>query len=98
MIVPALLAFAFQSASLPLPAEARAPEASAPLAATAREERQAGRALTCSMEAITGSRFPVRRCRPAALSPQEEAAASDELRRVQILREVPVPGTIRNGG
>lgn len=81
----------YQASALPLSTEARAPVRPALLTATAREERQAGRELVCRMEPVIGSRLPVRRCRPAHLTPQEQAAAADELRRVQIMRELPPP-------
>ena len=95
---------AFQAHALPISSEDRAPDQPAPVrenasqGGTAREETQAGTELVCKMEQITGSRFPVRRCRPAQVAPNAANAVNDELRRVQILREVPVPGTIRNGG
>ncbi len=95
---------AFQAHALPISSEDRAPDQPAPVrenasqSGTAREETQAGTELVCKMEQITGSRFPVRRCRPAQVAPNAANAVNDELRRVQILREVPVPGTIRNGG
>ncbi|WP_374388879.1 hypothetical protein [Brevundimonas sp.] len=92
MIVLALmLALAGQTTSLPTPVEDRTPSttavrlsATAP-APTAAEERQAGRRLVCRNENVTGSRFPVRRCRPAELTPQEQALAADQLRRQQTI-------------
>ena len=88
------LAIAGQSATLPLPAEARAPDAAprvqlaeAQPVATAREEQRAGRPLVCLNETVTGSRFPVRRCRPADLTPQERAAAADQLRKMQAVAQ-----------
>ncbi|WAC59406.1 hypothetical protein [Brevundimonas sp. SL130] len=83
-----------QAASLPLPATSSAPSAqpTAPRVvevATAdtngseAEERRAGRRLICRNEPVVGSRFPVRRCRPADLTPEERALAADQLRRQQ---------------
>jgi hypothetical protein len=95
---------ALQAHALPLSSEARASDQptlvreNAAQSGTAREEAQAGTELVCKMEQITGLRFPVRRCRPAQVAPNAANAVNDELRRVQILREVPLPGTIRNGG
>ncbi len=92
MIVFALtLALAGQATSLPIATEDRAPAAAparlseAAPEATRAEERQAGRRLVCRNENITGSRFPVRRCRPADLTPQEQALAADQLRRQQTI-------------
>ena len=50
---------------------------------TTAEERRAGRPLVCRNETVLGSRFPVRRCRPADLTPEERALAADQLRRQQ---------------
>jgi hypothetical protein len=52
---------------------------------TTAEERRAGRPLVCRNETVLGSRFPVRRCRPADLTPEERALAADQLRRQQVL-------------
>jgi hypothetical protein len=90
-----ILAFALtlsgQAAALPLPTESSAvpvQTAEATTAArsngTAAEERRAGRPLVCRNEPVVGSRFPVRRCRPADLTPEERALAADQLRRQQI--------------
>ncbi|MBA4807823.1 hypothetical protein [Brevundimonas sp.] len=91
-----ILAFALllsgQSTALPLPADAAAvpvqqaaPDAleSTQSNGTAAEERRAGRRLICRDEPVLGSRFPVRRCRPADLTPEERALAADQLRRQQ---------------
>lgn len=51
--------------------------------ATAAETARAGRPLICRNETVVGSRFPVRRCRPANLTPEERAQAADQLRRQQ---------------
>ena len=104
MIAVISLFAAFQAHALPLSSEARAPDQPAPLRenasqdGTAREERQAGVELTCRMEPVIGSRFPVRRCRPANDTPQAQNAAADELRRVQKLREIPITGTFGGSG
>lgn len=60
-------------------------------AATAAEEARAGRRLVCRNETVLGSRFPVRRCRPADQTPQERALAADQLRRQQ---SVTMPGCL----
>ena len=85
------LMIAVQAHALPLAAEDRAPntpsaqaqQASTAGAATQAEEERAGRPLVCRDEPVIGSRFPVRRCRPANLTPQERALAADQLRRQQ---------------
>lgn len=91
------LMFAVQAHTLPLAVEDRAPnvppaqpqQASATGTATQAEEERAGRPLVCRDEPVIGSRFPVRRCRPANLTPQERALAADQLRRQQT---VAMPG------
>lgn len=95
MIILALaLALSGQTGSLPLPADSSAvpvQEAVETTATnvrpngTAAEERRAGRPLVCRNETVLGSRFPVRRCRPADLTPEERALAADQLRRQQTL-------------
>lgn len=92
MIIIALaFALSGQTATLPLPADSPAvPVQTAEATTTARsngtaaEERRAGRPLVCRNEPVLGSRFPVRRCRPADLTPEERALAADQLRRQQI--------------
>ncbi|MFN7129283.1 MAG: hypothetical protein ACK4OJ_09485 [Brevundimonas sp.] len=92
-----MIVFAFalilsgQSTTLPLPADASTVPAqentqettAARSNGTAAEERRAGRPLICRDEPVIGSRFPVRRCRPANLTPEERALAADQLRRQQ---------------
>jgi hypothetical protein len=97
IILAFALALSGQTATLPLPTDSSAvpvQTAEATTAArsngTAAEERRAGRPLVCRNEPVVGSRFPVRRCRPADLTPEERALAADQLRRQQI-------GTL-NGG
>jgi len=90
------LALSGQTASPPLPAASSTPTvqpaapralevASADANGSETEERRAGRPLICRNETVLGSRFPVRRCRPADLTPQERALAADQLRRQQTL-------------
>lgn len=91
MIIFAIaLAILDQTTTLPLPADASEPPVRTAEAAqalrsegTAAEERRAGRPLVCRNEPVLGSRFPVRRCRPADLTPEERALAADQLRRQQ---------------
>lgn len=91
MIVIALtLALSGQTTTLPLPTDVSEPPVRTAEAAqtvrsegTAAEERRAGRPLVCRNEPVLGSRFPVRRCRPADLTPEERALAADQLRRQQ---------------
>jgi len=84
------LALSGQAATLPLPSGSSAVPVQAAEATTttrpngtAAEERRAGRPLVCRNEPVVGSRFPVRRCRPADLTPEERALAADQLRRQQ---------------
>lgn len=88
------LALSGQTASLPLPAAPSTPSLppavprvveAADASGSESEERRAGRPLVCRNETVLGSRFPVRRCRPANLTPQERALAADQLRRQQTL-------------
>lgn len=90
------LALSGQTASLPLPAAPSTPALqpavprvvevqAADASGSENEERRAGRPLICRNETVLGSRFPVRRCRPANLTPQERALAADQLRRQQTL-------------
>ena len=90
------LALSGQTASLPLPTASSTPSvqpattgvvevASADANGSETEERRAGRPVICRNETVLGSRFPVRRCRPADLTPQERALAADQLRRQQTL-------------
>jgi hypothetical protein len=95
MIIFAIaLALSGQTASLPLPAASSTPsvqpatprvveDANADTNGSETEERRAGRPLICRNETVLGSRFPVRRCRPADLTPEERALAADQLRRQQ---------------
>lgn len=92
MIFALAFALSGQAATLPLPAgSSSAPVQTAQAttdersSGTATEERRAGRPLVCRNETVLGSRFPVRRCRPANLTPQERALAADQLRRQQTL-------------
>jgi hypothetical protein len=89
------LALSGQTANLPLPVASSTPSVqpatpsgdevtSAVANGSETEERRAGRPLTCRNETVLGSRFPVRRCRPADLTPQERALAADQLRRQQV--------------
>jgi hypothetical protein len=88
------LALSGQTASLPLPTASSPPSVqpatprvvevtSAVANGSESEERRAGRPLICRNETVLGSRFPVRRCRPANLTPEERALAADQLRRQQ---------------
>lgn len=90
------LALSGQTASLPLPAAPSTPALQPAVprvvevqatdtSGSESEERRAGRPLVCRNETVLGSRFPVRRCRPANLTPQERALAADQLRRQQTL-------------
>lgn len=90
------LALFSQTASLPLPVASSTPPVqpakpsgdevtSAVANGSESEERRAGRPLICRNETVLGSRFPVRRCRPADLTPEERALAADQLRRQQTL-------------
>lgn len=88
------LALSGQTTSLPLPVAPSTPSQqpavprvveAADASGSESEERRAGRPLVCRNETVLGSRFPVRRCRPANLTPQERALAADQLRRQQTL-------------
>lgn len=93
MIIFAIaLAILDQTTTLPLPADAAAPsvQPATPRAVelanangSEAEERRAGRSLICRNEPVLGSRFPVRRCRPADMTPEERALAADQLRKQQ---------------
>ncbi|WAC59407.1 hypothetical protein [Brevundimonas sp. SL130] len=91
IIIAFALALSGQTTTPPLPTDSSAvpiqtaeATTATPSNGTAAEERRAGRPLVCRNEPVVGSRFPVRRCRPADLTPEERALAADQLRRQQI--------------
>ncbi|GEM_PF-1368655 len=73
---------------MPAPAANETPAAAEAVAPTTTAEPQQPR-MICRNEQVTGTRFPIRRCRSAVQTEAERAEGRDMLRRMQGARTPP---------